>query len=99
MVWVCVGRDATREFEESDHSEEAKKLKEKFYIGEIDKASNVPIQPYLITTKNIGLNPDERYGFAPPKVMIHMLLLILVLCVAYVSQVHTKWFLDTVSVW
>ncbi|CAM8983454.1 unnamed protein product [Rhodiola kirilowii] len=89
IILGCTGRDATREFEESDHSEEAKKLKEKYYIGEIDSSSNVPIQPYLITKKNIGLNPDQRYGFAPPKMLkmlLQMLLLIFVLGVAFLSR-------------
>ncbi|CAM8979302.1 unnamed protein product [Rhodiola kirilowii] len=92
IILGCTGRDATREFEESDHSEEAKKLKEKYYIGEIDSSSNVPIQPYLITTKNTGLNPDQRYGFAPPKMLLQMLLLIFVLGVAFLSRGYTKRF-------
>uniref|UniRef100_A0A7N0V323 Cytochrome b5 heme-binding domain-containing protein n=1 Tax=Kalanchoe fedtschenkoi TaxID=63787 RepID=A0A7N0V323_KALFE len=98
IILGCTGRDATKEFEESDHSDEAKKQTEEFCIGEIHSASSVPIQPYLITTANLGLNPDERYGFAPPKVLRHLLLLFVALGVAFGSRIYIKAHQDPVTV-
>ncbi|KAI8140103.1 cytochrome b5 [Fennellomyces sp. T-0311] len=55
------GKDATEAFEDIGHSDEAREMLEKYYIGEVDEKSRTPEKSYS-TLRAGELPEDEKKG-------------------------------------
>ncbi|KAL9341631.1 hypothetical protein Peur_064956 [Populus x canadensis] len=76
------GKDATNEFEDVDHSNDAREMMEKYVIGEVD-LTTVPTKRLYVAPGLGGTNPkDEKLGFLIKILQLLVPLLILGLALA-----------------
>lgn len=81
------GKDATNDFEDVGHSDSAREMMEKYYIGEIDQ-STVPAKRNYTPPQQVPYNPDKTPDFIIKILQILVPLLILVL--AFGVRQYTK---------
>ncbi|KAL0400558.1 UNVERIFIED_CONTAM: cytochrome isoform E [Sesamum latifolium] len=58
VLLAAVGKDATNDFEDVGHSDSAREMMAKYYIGEIDMAT-VPLKRVYVPPKQAAFNPDK----------------------------------------
>ncbi|KAK4431287.1 cytochrome isoform E [Sesamum alatum] len=58
VLQSSVGKDATDEFEDIGHSDSAREMMDKYYIGEIDMAT-VPLKRVYLAQNKADYNPDK----------------------------------------
>ncbi|XP_021280225.1 cytochrome b5 [Herrania umbratica] len=59
VLLAASGKDATDDFEDVGHSDDAKQMMEKYYIGEIDGATVPTPKKYKAQTSAVTHKPDE----------------------------------------
>lgn len=81
------GKDATNDFEDVGHSDSAREMMEKYYIGEID-AATVPLKRTYIPPQQAAYNPDKTSDFVIK--ILQFLVPLLILGLAFAVRVYTK---------
>lgn len=81
------GKDATNDFEDVGHSDDARKMMDKYYIGEID-ASTVPLKHAYVPPQQTPYNPDKTPEFVIK--ILQFLVPLLILGLAFVVRHYTK---------
>lgn len=81
------GKDATDDFEDVGHSDNAREMMEKYYIGEID-AATVPQRRTFTSPQQSNYNPDKSSEFVIK--ILQFLVPILILGLAFVVRKYTK---------
>ncbi|WOH06629.1 hypothetical protein DCAR_0626057 [Daucus carota subsp. sativus] len=87
VLLSSTGKDATDDFEDVGHSDNAREMMEKYYIGEIDAAS-VPQKRTFSAPKQSNYNPDKSSEFIIK--ILQFLVPILILGLAFVVRQYTK---------
>lgn len=85
-LWIA-GKDATNDFEDVGHSDSARDMMEKYYIGEID-SSTVPLKRTYIPPQQAQYNPDKTPEFVIK--ILQFLVPLLILGLAFVVRHYTK---------
>lgn len=80
-VDVIVGKDATNDFEDVGHSDSAREMMEKYYIGEID-SSTIPVRKMKLPQQLPPYSQDKTRDFVIKILQFLVPLLILGLAVA-----------------
>lgn len=81
------GKDATNDFEDVGHSDSAREMMEKYYIGTID-ASTVPQKRAYIPPPQAPYNPDKTPEFVIK--ILQFLVPLLILALAFAVRHYTK---------
>ncbi|XP_042511621.1 cytochrome b5-like [Macadamia integrifolia] len=81
VLLSSTGKDATNDFEDVGHSDSAREMMEKYFIGEID-TSTVPQKRRYIPPQEAGYNPDKTPEFVIKILQFLVPLLILGLAIA-----------------
>uniref|UniRef100_A0A2N9IUW5 Cytochrome b5 heme-binding domain-containing protein n=1 Tax=Fagus sylvatica TaxID=28930 RepID=A0A2N9IUW5_FAGSY len=81
------GKDATNDFEDVGHSDSAREMMEKYYIGEID-ASTVPQKRTYIPPQQANPSPDKNPDFLIK--ILQFLVPLLILGLAFAVRHFTK---------
>ncbi|KAL8160501.1 hypothetical protein V2J09_002038 [Rumex salicifolius] len=87
VLLSATGKDATNDFEDVGHSDAARELMEKYYIGEVD-VSTVPLKRAYTPPKQAHYNPDKTPEFVIK--ILQFLVPILILGLAFVVRKYTK---------
>lgn len=88
LVWECfAGKDATNDFEDVGHSDLARDMMKKYYIGEID-SSTVPRKRTYIPPQQAPYNPDKTPEFVIK--ILQFLVPLLILGLAFAVRHFTK---------
>ncbi|KAG5045796.1 hypothetical protein JHK82_015181 [Glycine max] len=87
VLLSATGKDATNDFEDVGHSDSARDMMEKYYIGEID-ASTVPLKRTYIPPQQAQYNPDKTPEFVIK--ILQFLVPLLILGLAFVVRHYTK---------
>lgn len=82
-----VGKDATDDFEDTGHSDNAREMMVKYYIGEID-SSTVPKKRTYVAPQQPNYNPDKTSEFVIK--ILQFLVPILILGLAFAVRQYTK---------
>ena len=85
-LWIT-GKDATNDFEDVGHSDSARDMMEKYYIGEID-ASTVPLKRTYIPPQQAQYNPDKTPEFVIK--ILQFLVPLLILGLAFVVFINNN---------
>lgn len=81
------GKDATNDFEDVGHSDSAREMMDKYFIGEIDP-STVPLKKIFIPSQQTQYNPDKTPEFVIK--ILQFLVPILILGLAFAVRHYTK---------
>jgi hypothetical protein len=82
------GKDATNDFEDVGHSDDAREMMEKYVIGEVD-VTTVPTKRLYVAPGLGGTNPkDEKPGFLIK--ILQLLVPLLILGLALAVRTYTK---------
>ncbi|KAL3373989.1 hypothetical protein AABB24_005783, partial [Solanum stoloniferum] len=87
VLLSATGKDATNDFEDVGHSDSAREMMDKYYIGEIDM-STVPLKRAYIPSEQTAYNPDKTPEFIIK--ILQFLLPILILGLALTVRHYTK---------
>ncbi|KAI8540526.1 hypothetical protein RHMOL_Rhmol09G0270000 [Rhododendron molle] len=87
VLLSATGKDATNDFEDVGHSDSAREMMEKYYIGEVDQ-STVPMKCNYTPPQQAPYNPDKTPDFVIKILQIVVPLLILGL--AFAIRQYTK---------
>ncbi|KAL4594709.1 cytochrome b5 [Castanea sativa] len=87
VLLSATGKDATNDFEDVGHSDSAREMMEKYYIGEID-ASTVPQKRKYIPPQQAPYNPDKTPDFLIK--ILQFLVPLLILGLAFAVRHFTK---------
>ncbi|KAM7268325.1 hypothetical protein ACFE04_010491 [Oxalis oulophora] len=87
VMLSATGKDATNDFEDVGHSDAARDMLEKYYIGEID-SSTVPAKRTYVAPQQAHYNPDKTPEFVIK--ILQFLVPILILGLAVVVRQYTK---------
>uniref|UniRef100_A0A5B7C370 Cytochrome b5 heme-binding domain-containing protein n=1 Tax=Davidia involucrata TaxID=16924 RepID=A0A5B7C370_DAVIN len=87
VLLSATGKDATNDFEDVGHSDSAREMMEKYYIGEID-SSTVPLRRTYIPPQQTPYNPDKTSEFVIK--ILQFLVPLLILGLAFVVRHYTK---------
>ncbi|KAI4338013.1 hypothetical protein L6164_016369 [Bauhinia variegata] len=87
VLLSATGKDATNDFEDVGHSDSAREMMEKYYIGEID-ASTVPQKGTYIPHQQAHNNSDKSPDFVIK--ILQFLVPLLILALAFVVRNYTK---------
>lgn len=82
-----VGKDATNDFEDVGHSDSAREMMDKYYIGDID-ASTIPKKRIYIPPQQAPYNPDKTPEFVIK--ILQFLVPLLILGLAFAVRTFTK---------
>lgn len=82
-----VGKDATNDFEDVGHSDSARDMMEKYYIGEVDP-STVPLKRTYVPPPQARYNPDKISEFVIK--ILQFLVPLLILGLAFAARHYTK---------
>lgn len=85
--WHITGKDATNDFEDVGHSDSAREMMDKYYIGEIDPAT-VPLKRTYSPPKRDAYNADKTPDFVIK--MLQLLVPLLILGLAFAVRHYTK---------
>ncbi|KAL8538097.1 hypothetical protein ACS0TY_000159 [Phlomoides rotata] len=86
VLLAATGKDATNDFEDTGHSDDARDMMHKYYIGEIDKAT-VPLRRPYTPPKEV-YNPDKTQEFIIK--ILQFLVPLLILGLAFGVRQYTK---------
>jgi hypothetical protein len=82
------GKDATNDFEDVGHSDDAREMMEKYVIGEVD-VTTVPTKRLYVAPGLGGTNPkDDKPGFLIK--ILQLLVPLLILGLALAVRTYTK---------
>ncbi|KAM3308945.1 cytochrome b5 [Capsicum chacoense] len=87
VLLSATGKDATNDFEDVGHSDSAREMMDKYYIGEIDK-STVPLKRAYIPPQQAPYNPDKTSDFVIK--ILQFLVPLLILGLAFAVRYYTK---------
>lgn len=87
VLLSATGKDATNDFEDVGHSDSAREMMDKYYIGEIDP-STVPLKKIYIPSQQTQYNPDKTPEFVIK--ILQFLVPILILGLAFAVRHYTK---------
>ncbi|NP_001295127.1 cytochrome b5 isoform A [Solanum lycopersicum] len=87
VLLSATGKDATNDFEDVGHSDSAREMMDKYYIGEIDM-STVPLKRAYIPSEQTAYNPDKTPEFIIK--ILQFLVPILILGLAFTVRHYTK---------
>ncbi|KAL2457724.1 Cytochrome b5 [Abeliophyllum distichum] len=87
VLLSATGKDATNDFEDVGHSDSAREMMDKYYIGEID-ASTVPTKRTYTPPQQAHYNPDKTPEFLIK--ILQFLVPLLILGLAFVVRHYTK---------
>ncbi|XP_060203958.1 cytochrome b5 [Lycium barbarum] len=87
VLLSATGKDATNDFEDVGHSDSAREMMDKYYIGEIDM-STVPLKRAYIPPQQAAYNPDKTPEFIIK--ILQFLVPILILGLAFTVRHYTK---------
>ncbi|GKV25533.1 hypothetical protein SLEP1_g34960 [Rubroshorea leprosula] len=87
VLLSATGKDATNDFEDVGHSDAAREMMDKYYIGEID-ASTVPAKRTYIPPQQAHYNPDKTSQFIIK--ILQFLVPLLILALAITVRNYTK---------
>ncbi|GMN44340.1 hypothetical protein TIFTF001_013536 [Ficus carica] len=87
VLLSATGKDATNDFEDVGHSDSARDMMEKYYIGEID-SSTVPLKRTYIPPQQAPYNPDKTPEFVIK--LLQFLVPLLILGLAFAVRHFTK---------
>ncbi|KGN49837.1 cytochrome b5 [Cucumis sativus] len=87
VLLSATGKDATNDFEDVGHSDSAREMMDKYYIGEIDP-STVPLKKIFIPSQQSQHNPDKTPEFVIK--ILQFLVPILILGLAFAVRHYTK---------
>lgn len=87
MLPQIAGKDATNDFEDVGHSDSAREMMDKYYIGEID-VSTVPAKRTYIPPQQPNYNQDKTAEFIVK--ILQFLVPLLILGLAFVVRHYTK---------
>ncbi|KAI6697758.1 cytochrome b5 [Syzygium oleosum] len=87
VLLSATGKDATNDFEDVGHSDSAREMMDKYYIGEID-VSTVPAKRTYIPPQQPNYNQDKTTEFIIK--ILQFLVPLLILGLAFVVRHYTK---------
>ncbi|KAF8042824.1 hypothetical protein BT93_A1221 [Corymbia citriodora subsp. variegata] len=87
VLLSATGKDATNDFEDVGHSDSAREMMDKYYIGEID-ASTVPAKRTYIPPQQPNYNHDKTPEFIIK--ILQFLVPLLILGLAFAVRHYTK---------
>ncbi|CAN6569672.1 hypothetical protein ACFX13_002246 [Malus domestica] len=87
VLLSATGKDATNDFEDVGHSDSARDMMEKYYIGEVDQ-STVPLKRTYIPPPQGQYNPDKTSEFVIK--ILQFLVPLLILGLAFAVRHYTK---------
>lgn len=87
VLLSATGKDATNDFEDVGHSDAAREMLSKYYIGDVD-VSTVPLKRSYAPPKQAQYNPDKTPEFVIK--ILQFLVPILILGLAFVVRKYTK---------
>ncbi|EYU45298.1 hypothetical protein ABFS82_06G017100 [Erythranthe guttata] len=87
VLLSATGKDATNDFEDVGHSDSAREMMDKYYIGEIDKAT-VPLKRTYVAPQQPAYNPDKTPEFVIK--ILQFLVPLLILGLALAVRHYTK---------
>ncbi|KAL0403259.1 UNVERIFIED_CONTAM: cytochrome isoform E [Sesamum radiatum] len=87
VLLSATGKDATNDFEDVGHSDSAREMMEKYYIGEIDMAT-VPLKRAYVPPQQAHYNPDKTPEFVIK--ILQFLVPLLILGLAFAVRHYTK---------
>ncbi|KAK8656133.1 hypothetical protein V6N13_108692 [Hibiscus sabdariffa] len=88
VLLSATGKDGTNDFEDIGHSEEAREMMEKYYIGEIDSKTH-PTNHTYIPPHQTPYNPNAKASQLIIKIL-QFLLPLLILGLALTLRRYTK---------
>ncbi|KAL3524441.1 hypothetical protein ACH5RR_017275 [Cinchona calisaya] len=86
VLLSSTGKDATNDFEDVGHSDSAKDMMDKYYIGVIDKAT-IPLKPAYIPANPPGHRKTPEFGIIK---ILQFLVPLLILGLAFAVRHYTK---------
>ncbi|KAI5570071.1 hypothetical protein BDE02_11G000800 [Populus trichocarpa] len=88
VLLSSTGKDATNDFEDVGHSDDAREMMEKYVIGEVD-VTTVPTKRLYVAPGLGGTNPkDDKPGFLIK--ILQLLVPLLILGLALAVRTYTK---------
>ncbi|NBH31934.1 cytochrome b5 domain-containing protein [Staphylococcus warneri] len=87
VLLSATGKDATNDFEDVGHSDSAREMMDKYYIGEIDM-STVPLKRSYIAPQQPAYNHDKTPEFVVK--ILQLVVPLLILGLAYAVRYYTK---------
>ncbi|XP_047962373.1 cytochrome b5-like [Salvia hispanica] len=87
VLLSATGKDATNDFEDVGHSDSAREMMDKYYIGEIDMAT-VPLKRSYVAPQQPSYNPDKTPEFVIK--ILQFLVPLLILGLAFAVRLYTK---------
>ncbi|CAN0922688.1 Cytochrome b5 isoform E [Linum grandiflorum] len=87
VLLSATGKDATNDFEDVGHSDSAREMMDKYYIGEID-ANTVPTKRKYIPPQTSTYNQDKTPEFVIK--ILQFLVPLLILGLAFAVRHYTK---------
>lgn len=86
VLLAATGKDATDDFEDVGHSDDARSLMEKYYIGEVDK-STVPVtKKYNLPPRPVQREQESGFGIK----ILQYLVPLLILGLAFALRLYTR---------
>ncbi|CAN6466400.1 unnamed protein product [Victoria cruziana] len=87
VLLSATGKDATNDFEDVGHSNAARDMMAKYYIGKID-VSTIPLKRTYVPAKQAPYNPDKTPEFVIK--ILQFLVPLLILALAVAVRYYTK---------
>ncbi|KAL6291712.1 hypothetical protein ACE6H2_009222 [Prunus campanulata] len=87
VLLSATGKDATNDFEDVGHSDSARDMMEKYYIGEVDP-STVPLKRTYVPPPQAPYNPYKISEFVIK--ILQFLVPLLILGLAFAARHYTK---------
>lgn len=84
---VFTGKDATNDFEDVGHSDSAREMMDKYYVGEID-VSTVPLKRSYVPPQQANYNHDKTPEFIIK--ILQFLVPLIILGLAFAVRHYTK---------
>ena len=84
---VFIGKDATNDFEDVGHSDSAREMMDKYYIGKVD-VSTVPLKRTYVPPQQAHYNQDKTPEFIIK--ILQFMVPLLILGLAFVVRHYTK---------
>lgn len=87
VLLSATGKDATNDFEDVGHSDSAREMMDKYYIGEVD-VSTIPLKRIYVPPQQAHYNQDKTPEFIIK--ILQFVVPLLILGLAFVVRQYTK---------
>lgn len=87
VLLAATGKDATDDFEDVGHSDDARDMMHKYFIGDVDRTT-VPKKRTYIAPADKNYNPDKTSEFVIK--ILQFVVPLLILGLAFVVRSYTK---------